>query len=47
MDVKNCQCYCKKQLEKHFLYFIDHRNDVKLLKTLQSNQKYLLIALEF
>ena len=41
MDVKNCQCYCKKKkhiwtIMFHGLYtLVDHRNDGKMFKTLQ------------
>ena len=40
MDEKNCDCYCKKTNRQQFSIvctLIDHRNDVKMFKTLQWN----------
>ena len=44
MDVKNCQCYCKKKKNPNKSRTIFHRNDIKMFKTLQWNFSSRLVA---
>ena len=48
MDVKNCQCYCKKQIDHNFPLYnpLYHRNDVKMFESLHA-VKPLAVPLEF
>ena len=43
MDIKNCQCYCKKTTTNKSRT-IFHRNDIKMFKTLQWNFSSRLVA---